>query len=77
MRKYGKLTGKEIRKQFDVMVESAKKEVDKGKNAYDFAFAISNEAEEMARENMVHLVCIHLVAKRCIDEIIEYAAKKN
>ncbi len=31
----------------------------------------------MVRENMVHLVYIHLVAKRCIEEIIEYAEQKN
>ena len=39
--------------------------------------AISNEVAEMVRENMVHLVYIHLVAKRCIEEIIEYAEQKN
>ena len=54
-----------------------KKEVDKGKNASDFAFAISNEAPEMARENLEHLFYIALEAHQHIKEITQYAAQKN
>ena len=77
MGKYGKLTKKEIKEQFDKMVENAKKEVDKGKNASDFAFVISNEAPEMARENLEHLFYIALEAHQHIKEITQYAAQKN
>lgn len=77
MGKYGKLTREGIKKQFDMMVESAKKEVDKGEEVSGFAFAIGNEATEMLRGNIKYFDYINLEARKHIKEIIEYAAKKN
>ena len=77
MGKYGKLTREEIKKQFDMMVESAKKEVDKGEEVSGFAFAIGNEATEMLRGNIRYFDYINLEARKHIKEIIEYAAQKN
>ncbi len=77
MTKYGKLTEKEIKSNFDAMVEDAKKKVDKGEEVSGFAFAIGNEATEMLRGNIKHFDYINLEARKHIKEIIEYAAKKK
>lgn len=77
MKKYGKLKKEEIKKQFDAMVESAKKEVDKGKNGANYAFAIGNEAVAMVQENIEYFDYINLEAKKHIKEVIEYAAQKK
>lgn len=77
MTKYGKLTEMEIKEQFDAMVAKAKKEIDKGENAADFAFTIGDEATEMLRGNRGHFDYISLEARKHIKEVIEYVAKKK